>query len=108
MIRAGGWAAEGVGLQAIYRRSILVAFRLYKALLSPLFGRRCRFLPTCSAYAAEVLIVHGPARGSWLAVRRVCRCHPFGGSGYDPPPARAARSGDVALDRASRAWKCEA
>jgi putative membrane protein insertion efficiency factor len=46
----------------------------------------CRFVPTCSTYAAEAITTHGAARGSWLAARRLGRCHPFGGSGYDPVP----------------------
>jgi hypothetical protein len=51
----------------------------------------CRYAPTCSAYALEALEVHGGARGSWLALRRLARCHPFGGSGFDPvPPTRHA------------------
>jgi putative membrane protein insertion efficiency factor len=73
---------------SFYERTVRTAHRAYKLTLSPLIGRQCRFLPTCSDYAAEVLITHGPVRGSWLAARRLCRCHPFGGSGYDPPPPR--------------------
>ena len=70
--------------------SLLAApIHLYRWLVSPLLGPRCRFLPTCSAYALEALQVHGPLQGSWLALRRIARCHPFGGSGLDPvPPAR--------------------
>ncbi len=49
----------------------------------------CRFLPSCSAYAVEALEVHGAGRGSWLAVRRICRCHPWGGHGWDPVPEPA-------------------
>jgi putative membrane protein insertion efficiency factor len=78
------------------------ALRAYKLTLSPLIGPRCRFLPTCSEYAAEVLVSHGPWRGSMLAVRRLCRCNPWGGSGYDPPPP--PRSKDV---RPARKWTCE-
>jgi len=70
----------------IYERCVRFALRAYKLTLSPLIGRQCRYLPTCSEYAAEALIAHGPWRGGSLAVRRLCRCHPFGGSGYDPPP----------------------
>jgi putative membrane protein insertion efficiency factor len=70
----------------LYERTVRTAHRAYKLTLSPLIGRQCRFLPTCSDYAAEALITHGPVRGSWLTVRRLCRCHPLGGSGYDPPP----------------------
>ena len=81
---------------ALYNRIILGALRAYKLTLSPLIGQSCRFQPTCSEYAAAALIGHGPARGSWMAARRLCRCHPWGGSGYDPvPPVR-------------KKWKCEA
>jgi len=51
----------------------------------------CRFVPTCSAYALGAIEVHGAAKGSWLAVWRVCRCHPFGGEGWDPVPERASQ-----------------
>jgi putative membrane protein insertion efficiency factor len=64
------------------------ALRAYKLTLSPLIGWRCRFAPTCSEYACEVLISHGPVRGGALALRRLCRCHPWGGAGFDPPPPR--------------------
>ncbi len=75
-----------------YERSVRGLHRAYKLTLSPLIGNSCRFLPTCSDYAREALITHGPARGSWLTVRRLCRCHPWGGSGLDPvPPAPKAR-----------------
>ena len=71
---------------SLYPSAIRLAHRAYKVTLSPWIGRQCRFLPTCSDYAAEALIVHGPVRGGYLAVRRLCRCHPFGGRGYDPIP----------------------
>jgi len=60
---------------------------LYRMAISPMLGPRCRFLPSCSAYAAEAITRHGALDGSILAVGRVCRCHPWGGSGYDPVPA---------------------
>ena len=72
----------------LYERSVRGALRAYKLTLSPLIGRQCRFLPSCSEYAAESLIAHGPWRGALLAARRVCRCNPWGGAGYDPPPPR--------------------
>lgn len=62
--------------------------RLYRATFSPLVGMNCRYHPTCSAYALEVLANHGALKGGWLAARRILRCHPFGGSGFDPAPER--------------------
>lgn len=64
------------------------AVTIYRYTLSPLLGPRCRYVPTCSAYALEALREHGAIRGSWLAVRRIARCHPWGGHGYDPVPSR--------------------
>jgi hypothetical protein len=60
--------------------------RLYQITLSPYMGRQCRYTPTCSNYALEALQKHGLLRGSWLAVKRILRCAPWGGSGYDPVP----------------------
>jgi putative membrane protein insertion efficiency factor len=60
--------------------------RLYQLTLSPWLGMNCRFQPTCSAYAIEALGTHGVIKGGWLALRRIARCHPWGGSGYDPVP----------------------
>ena len=62
--------------------------RFYRLFLSPYLGRSCRYAPTCSQYALEALETHGAFKGSWLAMRRIARCHPWGGSGYAPvPPA---------------------
>lgn len=58
----------------------------YRLIFSPWVGHNCRYQPTCSAYALEALDRHGPWRGFWLMLRRIGRCHPFGGSGYDPVP----------------------
>ena len=60
--------------------------RLYQITLSPYMGRQCRYTPTCSNYALEALQKHGLLRGGWLAVKRILRCAPWGGSGYDPVP----------------------
>lgn len=73
--------------------SILLLFPIYiyRTCISPLTPPSCRFTPTCSAYAAEAIRVHGPFRGLWLALRRLMRCHPWGGSGYDPVPSRVVK-----------------
>ena len=60
--------------------------RAYRLVFSPWVGHNCRYQPTCSAYALEALETHGAVKGSWLAARRIGRCHPWGGSGYDPVP----------------------
>ena len=60
--------------------------KFYRACISPMFPPCCRFAPTGSEYALEALRRHGPWRGGWLALRRIMRCHPWGGSGYDPVP----------------------
>lgn len=60
--------------------------RFYRAWISPLLPPSCRFYPTCSAYAMEALGAHGPVKGSWLAVTRIARCHPFHPGGIDPVP----------------------
>ncbi len=60
--------------------------RFYRYAISPLLGLNCRFDPSCSNYAIEALQTHGVFRGGWLALRRIGRCHPWGGSGYDPVP----------------------
>jgi uncharacterized protein len=70
------------------RRAAHVLIRFYQLTLSGLIGRRCRYLPTCSAYADEAIQRHGLWAGSWMGLARICRCHPWGASGYDPPPVR--------------------
>ena len=69
-------------------RVLVRLIRLYRVTLSPLLGPRCRYLPSCSEYAAEALQVHGLLRGGGLAASRLLRCHPWGGSGIDPVPPR--------------------
>lgn len=63
-----------------------VAIRGYQLILSPLLGQNCRFFPSCSAYALEAVDTHGALKGSYLAVHRLCRCHPFHPGGVDPVP----------------------
>jgi len=69
----------------------------YQRFISPLLGPRCRFYPSCSAYALEAVRVHGALRGSWLAVRRLSRCHPFHAGGLDPVPGTDREQGSAAV-----------
>lgn len=68
------------------RRILLAMVRFYQNYISPLKGPTCRYTPTCSSYALEAIERYGAARGSWLATKRVLRCHPFHPGGYDPVP----------------------
>ena len=65
---------------------LIVPIKLYQILLSPLIGPSCRFTPTCSNYAIDAINKHGPFKGFWLAIKRISKCHPWGGSGHDPVP----------------------
>ena len=67
-------------------RLLQFLIRSYQVLLSPYLGRHCRFTPSCSAYAMEAIGKHGSLKGSWLALKRIGRCHPFCDGGYDPVP----------------------
>jgi putative membrane protein insertion efficiency factor len=78
-------------LRRIAVRGLLAAIRLYQLTLSPWLGRACRYEPTCSVYTAEAIRTHGPAKGVYLGARRIARCHPWGGSGYDPVPPSTPR-----------------
>ncbi|NBC13866.1 MAG: membrane protein insertion efficiency factor YidD [Gammaproteobacteria bacterium] len=81
-------SVEGPKWRRLAIAPLVLLIKVYKYVISPMIGPRCRFLPTCSDYALEALARHGPARGGWLALRRIARCHPWGESGYDPvPPA---------------------
>jgi putative membrane protein insertion efficiency factor len=71
----------------VIRSLLLLLLRIYRATLSPLLGNVCRFEPSCSRYATACIERFGPARGSWLAARRLVKCHPFHPGGYDPPPS---------------------
>jgi len=75
-------------------RALLGLVSAYRVALSPLVGGTCRFTPSCSHYAEEAIRRHGARRGTWLTVRRLARCHPLGGWGYDPvPEPEATRPG---------------
>jgi uncharacterized protein len=69
-------------------RLLVLLLRGYRFAISPLYGQVCRYHPTCSAYALEAVTEHGAVRGSWLAARRIARCHPWAAGGVDPVPPR--------------------
>ncbi len=64
--------------------------KAYRAVISPIYGNVCKYYPTCSTYALEAVTVHGAAKGTWLAARRLGRCHPWSLGGYDPVPGTPA------------------
>ncbi|MGW8248492.1 MAG: membrane protein insertion efficiency factor YidD [Acidiferrobacterales bacterium] len=68
------------------RKLFLGLIRIYQLAISPYLGQNCRFYPTCSCYAHEAIDTHGVVRGTWLAIRRIGRCHPWNPGGYDPVP----------------------
>ena len=67
---------------------LLILIRGYQLIISPLLGSNCRFMPTCSEYAMESLKSHGLIKGSYLTIKRIAKCHPWGGHGYDPIPTK--------------------
>ena len=73
---------------SVVARALLVVIKGYQRYISPMFRPHCRFHPTCSAYAADAIRVHGAGRGTWLALRRIARCHPWNAGGVDPVPER--------------------
>lgn len=73
-------------LNATFARLLILLVRSYQLMISPLLGPRCRFTPSCSCYAIDAIRLHGPWRGTWLAARRIGRCHPLHPGGYDPVP----------------------
>ncbi|MCH2195959.1 membrane protein insertion efficiency factor YidD [Kordia sp.] len=75
-----------MSLKKILIYPFLLVIRFYQAAISPYTPAACRYNPTCSHYAADALKKHGLFRGGWLAIKRISRCHPLGGSGYDPVP----------------------
>ncbi|KND55947.1 Protein YidD [Candidatus Paraburkholderia kirkii] len=74
--------------------ALIALLRFYKVALSPLLGKRCRFYPSCSDYAREAIQYHGAAHGTYLAVKRLCRCHPFSAGGVDLVPQPPGHAGD--------------
>lgn len=79
------------GAERALSAGLRASIRAYQLLIAPILPPSCRYYPSCSHYAAEAIVRHGPWRGSWLAARRLLRCHPWGGSGYDPVPFEPQR-----------------
>jgi uncharacterized protein len=77
---------KGWGLSVILSLPFIGLIRLYQLIISPWLGPKCRFTPTCSQYGIEAFKKHGPIKGFWLTLKRVSRCHPWGGHGHDPVP----------------------
>ncbi|MBQ7791451.1 MAG: membrane protein insertion efficiency factor YidD [Rikenellaceae bacterium] len=80
------WAKSVAICKRIGAAPLLFLVRFYQRCISPLTPPSCRYTPTCSQYAIEALRKYGPIKGSWLTIKRLSRCHPWGGSGYDPVP----------------------
>ena len=73
-------------MKKLFTYILLISIYIYKIAISPFTSASCRYTPTCSQYAVEALKKHGPIKGLWLAIKRIFRCHPWGGHGYDPVP----------------------
>jgi hypothetical protein len=73
------------------RKLFILPIRLYQVTLSPLLGANCRYVPSCSQYMIDAIEEWGPVKGIWLGMRRISRCHPWGGHGHDPVPKRPRR-----------------
>lgn len=84
--QAGAAARVGRMVAGLPRLVLRLPILVYRYSLSSFMGRQCRFLPTCSAYADEAISRHGAWAGGWMAAARICRCHPWGDSGFDPVP----------------------
>lgn len=84
-MRQSGEGSVPLGAR-IARALLLAPIALYRLTISPLLGVNCRHLPSCSDYAREAIEMNGAWKGSWLALSRICRCHPWGSHGFDPVP----------------------
>lgn len=81
-------------INTLLKKILILPIRVYQLLLSPLLGKNCRYTPTCSHYTIEAINEWGALKGSWLGIRRIVSCNPWGGSGYDPVPENPAKKGE--------------
>jgi len=79
-------------LQKLFAGVFIALVRVYQYVISPWWPASCRYTPTCSVYMVQAIRQHGPFRGGWMGLRRLGRCHPWGGHGYDPVPPAACES----------------
>ena len=89
------------------RRLAHAAIRAYQLTLSALMGRQCRYLPSCSDYTDEAIQTHGLWAGGWMGLARICRCNPWGGSGYDPAPHELPQGASPLTPWRYGRWRCE-
>lgn len=94
-----------MGKRPILRRAAHWAVRCYQISLSGFIGRQCRYLPTCSDYMDEAITCHGVWQGGWMGAARICRCHPWGGSGFDPVPKRLSSRASWQRPWVAADWK---
>ncbi|MES3019228.1 MAG: membrane protein insertion efficiency factor YidD [Bacteroidota bacterium] len=73
-------------VKPVFANLFLLIIKIYQTLISPILPKSCRFTPTCSHYGVEAIKKHGPFKGGWMTLKRIGRCNPWGGSGYDPVP----------------------
>jgi putative membrane protein insertion efficiency factor len=73
-------------MKKLLSKFFILLIRIYQYTISPLLPPSCRYIPTCSAYGVEAITKHGPFKGGWLTIKRISRCNPWGGNGYDPVP----------------------
>jgi uncharacterized protein len=91
----------------VFARILIGMVRFYRMAISPWTPGACRYTPTCSAYAIEAMEQHGSMKGGWMALKRIGRCHPWGGSGYDPVPSVADREQRGLRDRTDDAPRAD-
>ena len=92
-----------MNIQRIASRILLALLAGYRLAITPWLPPRCRFAPSCSAYAAEAIVAHGPWAGAWLALKRLGRCHPWHPGGYDPVPSVLGEAGTHGTEGCSHA-----